>query len=210
MLRRLVFATTLLVLTARPAFAGPPILHHPLDIGSARSLPWNASAYWYVGEPTYDVRCLVDDTLELLTPSMPVIVRMETLRRAGVYASRDGDVAGQLLSALHARVTRDQRDPLAAFDVAYLSAVFRQMARLEYEPQFRDAARRVHSLPGIGNADALLDRARSLRPGDPAFTFAAAIVAAGSNTATAQRLLAEARTGASQNPLLAANLDKLH
>src|SRR5688572_20275282 len=86
---------------AQPALAGPPLLCHPFDIGSARSLPWNDTAAWWNGRSDYDVRNLVADTQALLTPATPVIVRMETLRRAAIYASRDARVAAQLLKTLN-------------------------------------------------------------------------------------------------------------
>src|SRR3954468_707412 len=76
---------------AQPAFAGPPLLCHAFDIGAANSLPWTttAGAAWYEGQAGYDLQRLSTDTEALLTPSTPVIERMETLRRAAIYASRD-------------------------------------------------------------------------------------------------------------------------
>ena len=35
---------------ARPAFAGPPLLCHPFDIGSAKSLPWSGVSGWSDGQ----------------------------------------------------------------------------------------------------------------------------------------------------------------
>ena len=74
---------------AHPAFAGPPLLCHPFDIGAAKSLPWSGASSWFDGQPGYDIKHLADDTVAVLTPAVPVIVRMETLRRAAIYASRD-------------------------------------------------------------------------------------------------------------------------
>ena len=31
------------ILIATPAFAGPPLLCHPFEIGTARSLPWGSA-----------------------------------------------------------------------------------------------------------------------------------------------------------------------
>jgi hypothetical protein len=80
------------VAIATPALAGPPLLCHPYDIGSARSLPWNDAAGWTGTRADYKLENLVADTDALLTPSTPVVVRMK-LRRAAIYASMDAKVA---------------------------------------------------------------------------------------------------------------------
>src|SRR5437667_464617 len=99
--------------------AGPPLICHPLDIGGAKSLPWiggdrPSGADWRGVDPNYNLGQLVVDTLALLTPDTPVLVRMETMRRATVYAVwamrdrkvgysvKDDVVARRLLSELTA------------------------------------------------------------------------------------------------------------
>src|SRR3954468_20071526 len=74
------------ILLSRPAFAGPPLLCFPFDIGTAHSLPMGKGD-WRATDPKYDVSHLVTDTLALLVPSAPLTVRMETIRRATIYAS---------------------------------------------------------------------------------------------------------------------------
>ncbi len=39
-------ALAMSLLVVGPAFAGPPLLCHPFDIGSSRSLPWDGSSSW--------------------------------------------------------------------------------------------------------------------------------------------------------------------
>jgi len=113
---------------ARPALAGPPLLCFPFDIGTARSLPMGAGN-WHATDPAYNVAHLVDDTLALLSPQTPVLVRMETLRRATIYASTDAAVADALLQALQARAAKPTADaPLAVFDFGYLVETYRQAA----------------------------------------------------------------------------------
>jgi hypothetical protein len=119
------------VLLSRPALAGPPLLCFPFDIGNARTLPMGHGD-WHAVDPRYDVSHLVTDTLGLLTPGMPVIVRMETLRRATIYAAPNPEMAKALMTELRARA--DAKVPLAAFDLGYLSealleaeAVFKQL-----------------------------------------------------------------------------------
>ena len=46
---RFVFTTALVLASialARPALAGPPLLCHPFDIGTAASLPWSGTRLW--------------------------------------------------------------------------------------------------------------------------------------------------------------------
>ena len=80
------------------ALAGPPLICHPLDIGTARSLPWNGTGWNLAGNENYDSKNLVKDTLAILDSGAPVIVRMETLRRATLYARKDPDAAKELLT----------------------------------------------------------------------------------------------------------------
>lgn len=111
------------VLLSRPALAGPPLLCFPFEIGSARSLPMGRGD-WRATDPTYDVSHLVADTLRLLTPSAPLNVRMETIRRATIYASTRPQIAAALMAELKKR--SDGKEPLAAFDHGYLAEALRE------------------------------------------------------------------------------------
>ena len=73
---------------ANPPLAGPPLICHPFEIGTAASLPFGAGRNWNSPLSTYDVNRLTADTLRLLNPETPMLVRMETLRRATIYAAR--------------------------------------------------------------------------------------------------------------------------
>src|SRR5256885_6871456 len=100
-----------LMVANQVALAGPPLVCHPFEIGNARSLPWSG-AQWRDVDKNYDISRLVEDTLRVLTPETPVLVRMETLRRATVYAVwsmsdrkvdyavKDASVANALLARL--------------------------------------------------------------------------------------------------------------
>lgn len=202
------------VLPAHDAAAGPPVLWHRLEIGNARSLPWSGAKEWWKGDPSYDLQRLVADTETLLTPSMPIIVRMETLRRAAVYASLDTTVAGRLLARMRARADGARSSPdergLASFDAAYLMATLRQIGELASEPQFRARARRVQPLAGLDEAEALLQEALARRPADSALAFAAAIIFAGRDPEASRAYAETARRGLGGNALLAANIDHLH
>src|SRR4051794_32664458 len=111
------------LLISRAVFAGPPLLCFPFDIGTAHSLPMGKGD-WHATDPKYDVSHLVADTLALLAPSAPLNVRMETIRRATIYASTRPTVAAELMSALKKR--SEAKEPLSAFDYGYLVEAYRE------------------------------------------------------------------------------------
>ena len=98
-LRAALLAAALLFSSA--ALAGPPLLCHPFDTGGAASLPWGKG--WNAPDRQYDTARLQADTLRLLDAGTPVIARMETLRRAAIYASANGASLRTLAAALDAR-----------------------------------------------------------------------------------------------------------
>jgi hypothetical protein len=136
-IRPLLVATIALaaVLLSSPAFAGPPLLCFPFAIGSARSLPMG-HGNWHETDSRYDVSHLVADTLDLLTPTTPVAVRMETLRRATIYAAAHPTLAAALLDELQARATTPQPGTaaLATFDFGYLVESYKEAKFLFKEP----------------------------------------------------------------------------
>jgi hypothetical protein len=220
-LRAGILGLTLLafVAIARPAFAGPPLLCHAFDIGAAKSLPWSGVSSWYDSQPGYDLRQLADDTEALLTPSTPVIVRMETLRRAAIYASRDPFVAKRLFLTINDRVRAaaaaagGKTDALTLFDAGYLTETFREIERLgrrgfrEFDMHSDALAALVKDLDGY----ALVQKSLVLRANDPSIEFASALIAA--STTDRQDRYAQhavkARAGAKQDVLLAKNLNHI-
>lgn len=127
-LRPTLFAvlTAATLTTATPAFAGPPLLCFPFEIGSAKTLPMGTGS-WKTVDTKYNVSHLVEDTLALLTPETPVLVRMETLRRATIYASTQPAIAAALLDALRARASKtDAHAALAVFDFGYLVETYKE------------------------------------------------------------------------------------
>lgn len=202
------------VCLAAPALAGPPLLCNPFDIGSAASLPWDGSKAFWQGRADYRVANVVADTEALLTPAVPVIVRMETLRRAAIYASADAEIAASLHSRLEARMRRPDAsgrvDALVMFDFAYLTETYRQIADLDrYMSEFHGrgpALRRI--IAGI-DGYTLVTKSLALRADDPAMEFAAALMR-GRRDDGAFRVHAEkARAGANRDPLLARNIGHL-
>jgi hypothetical protein len=194
---------------ATPVFAGPPLLCHPFDIGTARSLPWDGRDGWSHEKADYKLDNLISDTEALLTSATPVVVRMETLRRASLYASRNPQVAKALLGRLTARAEASEAgghpDGLALLDAAYVTEAFREIASLGGS-EF--AGRATGMRAAIGNADgyALISRSISARPDDPAIQFAAALIAADKDRGRYTDHATKARAGAARDPLLARNL----
>ena len=188
------------LLVTRSAFAGPPLLCFPFEIGNAPSLPMGTNG-WHSIDPTYDTSRLVDDTLAILGPDTPVVVRMETLRRATVYAARDAARATALLDALKMRArTPHAKVGLNVFDFGYLVETYRQA-----RPIF------VHPIPAIERIDGyqLVLKAHALQ-GDPAMQFAAAVITEG-NTATrseSRAHLEQAKARADADRTLAFNISK--
>jgi hypothetical protein len=127
-----VLAVTALALTATPALAGPPFICHAFELSGSPSLPWGSdtAAGWNNPDPAYDVTKLTGDVARLLTPSMPVPARMETLRRATIYASRDRAVAASLLTALETKAQANPADANALFDAGFLTEAYRQASRV--------------------------------------------------------------------------------
>jgi hypothetical protein len=123
------------ILLSRPALAGPPLLCFPFDIGSAPSLPMG-HGNWHEIDSSYDVSHLVPDTLALLTPATPVLVRMETIRRATIYAAAHPKAAAALFDELRARATAPPaaEAALVTFDFGYLVESFKEAKFLFKEP----------------------------------------------------------------------------
>jgi hypothetical protein len=195
---------------AAPALAGPPLLCHPFDIGNASSLPWNDNNNWHQGRSGYDVRHLVSDTEALLTPATPVIVRMETLRRAVLYASQDVAVTRALLQRMTERAaaaeSSGRASALAYLDAAYVSEAIHEVSLLQEMPEFRDRAPAVRDIVAPGAGYALIQKGLSISPEDAALHFAAALIAAGTNRQAYLSHASKARAGAGTDALLARNI----
>ena len=193
--------------TVSPALAGPPLLCHPFDIGSARSLPWAGTNAWWQGKADFELENLVADTEALLTPATPVIVRMETLRRAALYASLDGKVAANLLTSLTSRANASSMTAL--FDAGYLTETYKQIAMLRGEREFAKRADTIAAALGKADGLAMLNQAITMRPDDGSLQFAAALVAATADRSAYRAHADKARKGVAQDALLAKNIDKI-
>lgn len=206
---RVLTAFALALTVATPALAGPPLLCQPYDIGSATSLPWNGARGWSHARAGYPLAQLTADTQAILQPGTPVLVRMETLRRAAIYASQDAAVAAALLDTLSAKARASQGDGLAALDAAYLIEALHQVAMLEQSGEFKSRVPGVRRVLAGRGAAPFVAQAVAARPADAAVAFAAALITMTTDKQAYPAYAARARAGASQDALLARNIAHL-
>jgi len=179
------------------AFAGPPLICHPIEIGQAKSLPW-VDLNFHKGDQGYDLKNLTRDTLAILDSNPSVLVRMETLRRATLYARQDPQVAKELITRLNARATHangGNTGALAWFDVGYLAEAYKQWMR-NGEPN------PARGLDGY----AWVKKAIELRGSDAEMEFAAALITLSGPDGEHRDHVEKAMAGAKSDPLLAQNL----
>jgi len=160
------------VLASLPALAhaGPPLVCFPMVIGNAPSLAWGSGGGWDSLRPDYDRARLASDTVSLLGPQTPVLVRMETLRRAAIYAAGNEDAAKGLFAALRRRASDGpggKPDPLAQFDLGYALEAYRQA-----RPVLNRSAAAGPPEDGYG----LVRQALAARGPDPEMEYAAALM----------------------------------
>ena len=188
------------------AQAGPPLICHTIEIGQAKSLPWIGHNWNLSGSENYDTKNLVSDTLNILAPNTPVLVRMETLRRATLYARQDPLAAKELLVRLHARATSAESnghpDALAWFDVGYLAETYKQWIGQSWMRVSKDEQNPAAGVDGY----AFVKKAIGLRGSDPQMEFAAALITLSGPQEEHRQHSLKAIAGAKTDPLLAQNL----
>lgn len=178
--------------------AGPPLICHPYDIGTARSLPWG-QGHDAVGfdnpDPNYNIKQLKVDTLKILDSGAPVIVRMETMRRAALYGANDHASASALLSALKQRAGGTTPSAAALFDYGYFAETLKQI-----EWKYKE------DLTGGIDGYSFVQNAIALEPDSAEMHFAAAIMTRDSKRPGFEGH-AQAARAAKSDGLLAANVD---
>lgn len=198
----------------RPALAGPVLICKTYEIGAAKSLPWGGSD-WRSVKPDYDINRLVEDTTALLRPDTPVIVRMETMRRAVIYAAwarvdrevnytkRNDNAAQELFSRLVVNGKQSalqsaskKPDALKLFDAGFFVESWKQA--------YVDGSGKK---PVDFDGYALVKQAIALRGNDPEMEFAAALITSVRSDKAAHRAhLQKAIAGAPEGSLLARNI----
>jgi len=177
-------------------------------------LPWISHNWNLSGGENYDTKNLARDTLEILAPDTPVLVRMETLRRATLYARKDPIAAKELLARLHARATSAEStghpDALAWFDVGYLAETYKQWLGQNL-PHMTDGMRMDPNPAAAVDGYALVKKALALRGtalhgDDPQMEFAAALITLSGPQDEHRQHAQKAIAGAKTDSLLAQNL----
>lgn len=207
----LVLFALAIILPAGSALAGPPLLCHPIDIGESVSLPWGENA-WSNDKITLDDAAFLALTLQLLSEDAPVLVRMETIRRATIHAAERPNVAADILAVLRARVDKSEEsgeaDPLAMFDLGYLEASYTQMNMATDHNSTGSGGRKRRQLEVTDEPPAydLVTRASDLagRPAD--MEFALALLTLQPAQPAHRQHLQNAVAGAVDQSLLAVNL----
>jgi hypothetical protein len=194
------FVVTLLILLAAIAgvgLAGPPLICHTFDIGSAKSLPWISHDWQLTGNESYDTSKLASDTVAILSANSTVLVHMETLRRAALYARKDPAAAKALLTKLTAGTKSagpDGPPALYYFDEGYLAETYKQWLGASHNP--------AQWIDGY----ALVKQAIQLRGNDPEMEFAAALLTLSGPDSEHREHVQKATAGAKSDLLLAQNL----
>jgi hypothetical protein len=184
------------------AEAGPPLICHPFEAGSVTLLPWGPGTGWNSPDRKYDIQRLTADTLQLLTPTTPVLARMEIMRRATIYAGQDKKVAGALLKAVLDRakaLPQDSRDPMPWFDAGYLIESYRQN-------EGSAGWNMLASLSGSPDGYVHVRKAIQLAGQNAEMEFAASLMQQGASAAEHRR---RAAAGAPEGSLLAKNIAKI-
>lgn len=158
--------------------AGPPAACFQFDIGNMKSLPWRAAsseagtAEPFALFPTYSEKNLMDDTIQILDGSTDILLHIETLRRAAIYAAhfdgkpskgREGSVSARLAVFIMNRsllqIARNGGHAAAWVDAGFALTAIQQMS------------------PGFARLEArgpYFSKATTLAPGDPAVHLACA------------------------------------
>lgn len=153
---------------------GPPLICHSINIGENKSLPWESGAM--STKKGYNAKNLVKDVNALLATTTDVIVRMETLRRAAIYAHENANVSWELLGSLALRALDTDAGTtdgaLALFDTGFTIAVLQQL-----DSSMVDRAGTADGVPGYAYVSRAIDGARKAKyPQVAAMEYGAAIM----------------------------------
>lgn len=216
--RSIQFVLSFFVLTTLtiPSIAGPPLICHPFEIGEAKSIAWNGKQ-WRDVKKDYDLNQLVPDVMAILETDAPVLVRMETMRRAAVYAVwslRDTKVgfdpkgeraAIALLDKILARKNaaevrgfKTKADKLALFDAGYLLETYKYIG---FEEIAKKPVLPAESLAWVEKANNALDC-----PGEIELALAIILQNHQGTTAAQNKHLKNAVGKAVEGSLLAKNI----
>lgn len=199
-------AIVIVLVSASPALAGPPLICHPFDTGSTTLLAWGSGASWNTPARSFDLRTLTTETLRALDADEAALSRMENLRRATIYAMQDPAAAHHLLSTLIGRALSTTPTARAWFDAGYAIEAYKQAVHLRgangrFDRAAWAATDETLRVDGYG----FVKKAIAMGGPSAEMEFAASLMTQGA-VASAHRLRASA--AAARGSLLAANLAK--
>jgi hypothetical protein len=199
-------AVVIVLASASPALAGPPLICHPFDTGSTKLLTWGTGEGWNTPNRAYDLKKLTADTIAALDADEAVLSRMENLRRATIYAMKDPAVAHQLLSTVMGRALSTNPSARAWFDAGYLIEAYKQGTHLRDGNGFFNrnawaATDETLRVDGYG----FVKKAIQMAGANAEMEFAASLMTQGA-TATSHR--SRAAAAAARGSYLASNLAK--
>jgi len=200
-------ALVFVLVSAGPALAGPPLICIPFDTGSTKLLPWGSdTANWNAALPSYNLKGLVADTLRALDADAAVLSRMENLRRATIYATKDPVVAHEFLKAMIGRALSPTPTAAAWFDAGYVIEAYKQATHLRgpngrFDRTAWAATDETLRVDGYG----FVKKAMAMGGPSAEMEFAASLMTQGA-AASAHR--SRALAAATRGSLLAANLAK--
>jgi len=200
-------ALVIVLVSAGPALAGPPLICHPFDTGSTKLLAWGADpSNWNAALPSYDLKALTNDTLRVLAADPAVLARMENLRRATIYAMRDPAVAHEFLKAMIGRALSTTPAAATWFDAGYVIEAYKQAKHLRpanghFDRSAWAAVDETLKVDGYG----FVKKAIAMGGPSAEMEFAASLMTQGA-VASAHR--SRATAAAERGSLLAANLAK--
>jgi len=201
-------ALVIVLVSASPALAGPPLICHPFDTGSTKLLVWgsNPGMNWNAPDRSFDLQTLTPATLRALDADDAVLSRMENLRRATIYAMQDSAAAHTLLAALIGRALSNTPTARAWFDAGYAIEAYKQAVHLRGSNSRFDRAAWAATdetlrVDGYG----FVKKAIAMGGANAEMEFAAALMTQGA-VASAHRTRATA--AAVRGSFLAANLAK--
>lgn len=199
-------ALVIVLVSASPALAGPPLICHPFETGSTKLLAWGAdTSNWNAALPGYNLKALTTDTVRLLEADPAVLTRMENLRRATIYAMRDPVIAQEFLKSMLGRALSTTPTAATWFDAGYVIEAYKQAKHLRPTGPFdRSAWAAVDetlSVDGYG----FVKKAIAMGGPTAEMEFAASLMTQGA-ASTAHR--SRATASAARGSFLAANLSK--
>lgn len=200
---RSLIAVAAVVLFATPALAGPPLICHPFQTEGGKLIAWGSGPGWNTPDRSYDIKRLVADTTGVLTVDAPLLTRMENIRRATIYATRDPQVANELLKVVINRALATSTNSAAWFDAGYLIESYKQAVHIRdtRQPELRAWAAVDETIKVDGYS--WVKKAMAMTTASAEMEFAASLMTQGS-IASAHR--AKALAAAARGSVLAKNL----